>query len=142
MLYVGMSLSALRRLEAHRYKAGWATEIARVEIEWFDTRADASAAERLSIQTDAPEYNRILYKPKPPPKPKKPKQEGAPDHNRETTSARLRARGYVALSGWVPAAYAKRVLEQVEMHREDVERIKAEPARPRGRPKRSDPASG
>lgn len=60
---------------------------------------------------------------------------------RETTSARLRDRGYVALSGWVPAAYAKRVMEQVAMHREDVERIKAEPTRPRGRPKRSAPAS-
>ncbi len=55
---------------------------------------------------------------------------------RETASARLKARGYVALSGWVPAAYAKRVLAQVEMHREDVERIKAEPPKPRGRPKK------
>lgn len=49
--------------------------------------------------------------------------------------------GVITMRGWVPAAYAKRVLEQVEMHREDVERIKAEPARPRGRPKRSAPAT-
>ena len=54
--------------------------------------------------------------------------------DRKTKARRLEAAGYVALSGWVPAAYAAKVMQQVEMHREDVERI-AEEERPRGRPK-------
>ena len=54
--------------------------------------------------------------------------------DRKAQKRRLERAGYVHLSGWVPAAYAKRVLEQVEMHRDDVAKVLAEPARPRGRP--------
>ena len=56
--------------------------------------------------------------------------------DRKTRAARLAASGYVALAGWVPAAYAARVLAQVELHREDVERIAGAPPRPRGRPRK------
>jgi hypothetical protein len=56
--------------------------------------------------------------------------------DRKAQKRRLERAGYVHLSGWVPAAYAAKVMQQVEMHRDDVERVVAEPAMPRGRPKR------
>ena len=56
---------------------------------------------------------------------------------RDTKRRRLERAGYVHVSGWVPAAYAARVAQQVEMHREDVARLLAEPAKPRGRPRKS-----
>lgn len=57
--------------------------------------------------------------------------------DRKANKRRLERAGYIALSGWVPAAYAAKVLQQVEFHRADVEAIIAEPPKPRGRPKRS-----
>lgn len=57
--------------------------------------------------------------------------------SRETQSGRLERAGYVHLSGWVPAAYAKRVQDQIDMHREDVEKIKHAPARRPGRPRKT-----
>jgi hypothetical protein len=57
--------------------------------------------------------------------------------DRKAQKRRLERAGYVHLSGWVPAAYAARVLAQVELHADDVAKIVAEPALPRGRPKRS-----
>lgn len=55
---------------------------------------------------------------------------------KRTQQRRLERAGYVALKGWVPAACGERVEKQVEMHREDVERILSEPPQPRGRPKK------
>ncbi len=54
--------------------------------------------------------------------------------DRMAKKRRLERAGFVALSGWVPAAYAARVLAQVETYREDVGRVLAEPPKPRGRP--------
>lgn len=59
----------------------------------------------------------------------------APDSVRQSRKRRLERAGYVALTGWVPAAYAATVMAQVEMHREDVERVADEPV-PRGRPRK------
>ena len=59
--------------------------------------------------------------------------------SRDTIERCLRDCGCVSLAvagkpGWVKAAYARRVAEQVEMHREDVERLVAKtPRRRRGR---------
>jgi hypothetical protein len=55
---------------------------------------------------------------------------------RDTKRRRLERAGYVHLSGWVPAAYAAKVTQQVGMHAEDVARVLAEPAKPRGRPRK------
>ncbi len=55
--------------------------------------------------------------------------------DRITKKRRLERAGYVALSGWVPKAYADRVLAQVEMHRDDIAKITGAPAKPRGRPR-------
>ena len=56
-----------------------------------------------------------------------------------TIKRRLEAAGYVHVSGWVPAAYAAKVAQQIEMHREDVEKA-AEVVKPRGRPIAKNPA--
>jgi hypothetical protein len=55
--------------------------------------------------------------------------------DRKTKARRLERAGFVALSGWVPAAYALKVEAQVEMYREDVERA-ARAEGQRGRPKK------
>jgi hypothetical protein len=57
--------------------------------------------------------------------------------NRETKRSRLERAGFVHLSGWVPAAYAERVAQQVEMYRDDVARLLEDPVKARGRPKKS-----
>lgn len=55
--------------------------------------------------------------------------------DRKANKRRLERAGFVALSGWVPAAYAAKVQQQVEFYRADVDAILAEPPKPRGRPK-------
>lgn len=56
---------------------------------------------------------------------------------------RLARAGYAAVTvkgkvGWVPQAFAGRVLGQIEAHAEDVSAIIAEPPKPRGRPPKRD----
>jgi hypothetical protein len=41
------------------------------------------------------------------------------------------------VSGWLNARYAEKVIDQIEMHREDVAKLVAEPAKPLGRPRRA-----
>ncbi len=64
LLYVGVSLSALRRLGQHADNAHWFSRIARVEIQHFATRAEALAAERAAILSENPAHN--LMRPKEP----------------------------------------------------------------------------
>ena len=66
LLYVGISLSAVNRLSAHSQKAPWFSEIARIEIEKFDTREAAQAAEKQAIAREKPRYN-VRHVPKPEP---------------------------------------------------------------------------
>jgi hypothetical protein len=78
LLYVGISLNALKRLHEHREKH-WFRRIARVEIEWFSTWEEALAAEAKAIIDENPECN-IAGRdappaPPPPPEPEPP----APD---------------------------------------------------------------
>jgi predicted GIY-YIG superfamily endonuclease len=59
LLYVGMSLNPFKRLGEHRH-AHWYESIDRVEIERFETRAEAAAAEREAIRREKPLHN-IAY---------------------------------------------------------------------------------
>jgi hypothetical protein len=54
--------------------------------------------------------------------------------DRKAQKRRLERAGFVHLSGWVPAAFAAKAAQQVEFYREDVAKVVAEPAKPRGRP--------
>jgi hypothetical protein len=57
LLYVGISLSAVHRLEQHKRSAGWFGEIARVDVEWHETRAEALTAEAIAIAKEEPSWN-------------------------------------------------------------------------------------
>ncbi|MBS7790250.1 hypothetical protein KTR66_09600 [Roseococcus sp. SDR] len=57
LLYVGVSLSAVVRLAQHRDLSQWATQIARVDVQKFDTRDQALAAERAAIKSEKPLHN-------------------------------------------------------------------------------------
>jgi hypothetical protein len=58
--------------------------------------------------------------------------------NRQTQKRRLERAGYVYLAGWIPKKNPQgpKFAAQVEMHRDDVARVVAEPPRRRGRPKK------
>jgi predicted DNA-binding transcriptional regulator AlpA len=57
LLYVGVSLTAIKRLVEHRNGCAWYRQIARIEVEWFDTRDEALAAEAEAIRTEKPRHN-------------------------------------------------------------------------------------
>lgn len=57
LLYVGISLSAARRLEQHKSTAQWFSKIVRVEIQWHPSRMDALAAEASAIVNEHPLHN-------------------------------------------------------------------------------------
>lgn len=57
LLYVGISLSAVQRLAQHRQTAHWFDRIARIEIEWHDSREEALAAEISAISCEKPPCN-------------------------------------------------------------------------------------
>jgi predicted GIY-YIG superfamily endonuclease len=46
LLYVGMSADPMSRSKAHRSASGWFTEVRRIEIDWFESKSAAIAAER------------------------------------------------------------------------------------------------
>lgn len=60
-----------------------------------------------------------------------------------TQRRRLERAGYMpvqvgkTITGWVPAAYANRVIGQIEAWQEDVAKLLDEPPQPRGRPRKS-----
>lgn len=57
LLYVGISLSAINRLEAHRKTSPWFWNIARVEVQRFPTREQCEHAEKTAIDTERPLFN-------------------------------------------------------------------------------------
>jgi len=59
LLYIGISLSTIQRLEQHKRKAHWFDQITRVSVEKFKTRKEALLAETLAIKTELPKYNII-----------------------------------------------------------------------------------
>lgn len=62
LLYVGVSLVALIRLNTHRNTSRWFDQIATVKIEHFDTKAEALAAETAAIIAENPRHNAIHNK--------------------------------------------------------------------------------
>lgn len=61
LLYVGISLSVVRRLSEHGAKP-WARDIASVTIEKFQTREGALAAEMAAIGAEEPMHNIVGVK--------------------------------------------------------------------------------
>lgn len=57
LLYVGISLDTIRRTQQHKLGAHWFERIARIEIEWLASRADAEHAERAAIKAERPAHN-------------------------------------------------------------------------------------
>lgn len=57
LLYVGISLDAMRRLMQHRYKSDWYEEICSIDLEWHATREHALEAERQAIEIEDPLFN-------------------------------------------------------------------------------------
>jgi len=64
LLYVGISLSAVRRLGQHQQHAHWFGAIVRVDIEWHATRLLALEAEAYAIARENPLHN--TARPQPP----------------------------------------------------------------------------
>lgn len=63
LLYVGISISTLNRLSQHAISP-WCDDIARVDIQYFESRAAALGAEQEAIKTECPLFNRA-HKPRP-----------------------------------------------------------------------------
>lgn len=57
LLYVGVSLNALNRLLAHRRRAPWFWNIARIEVARYPTRQESLDAERQAVQQERPLFN-------------------------------------------------------------------------------------
>lgn len=58
LLYVGISIAHITRMQQHRRKSPWFARIAQIRIEHFPTRESALAAERHAIETEKPFFNR------------------------------------------------------------------------------------
>lgn len=58
LLYVGISLSAVQRLEQHKQSAVWFANIGRVDVEWFPSRGAALRAEAEAIRSENPAHNK------------------------------------------------------------------------------------
>lgn len=59
LLYIGISLSPIYRLDSHGLNANWFEKIAFIEVEWFNNRKDALNAEKTAIKLERPTYNKI-----------------------------------------------------------------------------------
>lgn len=57
LLYVGISFNPIVRLEKHRNTSLWFYNIARIEVQRFDTLAESEAAERAAIKEELPLFN-------------------------------------------------------------------------------------
>lgn len=61
LLYIGISLNAVSRLAQHRITSPWFEDIARIELEWHETRTAAHDAERAAIRDERPIHNGLRY---------------------------------------------------------------------------------
>jgi hypothetical protein len=59
LLYVGISLSAVIRLAAHKQTSEWFNRIVQIKIERFSNRRAALIAERTAILAENPEFNTL-----------------------------------------------------------------------------------
>ncbi|MCX5431888.1 GntR family transcriptional regulator [Streptomyces sp. NBC_00257] len=58
LLYVGMSGDPTKRFLGHRADKPWWPEVHAHTLQWFNSRGDASAAERDAITGERPRYNK------------------------------------------------------------------------------------
>jgi hypothetical protein len=57
LLYIGISVSALERLRAHRRQSGWFGDLATLTVQAFPDRASLEQAERVAIRDERPLWN-------------------------------------------------------------------------------------
>ena len=57
LLYIGQSHSPMSRPQELSKYYPWPRKIARVTLEWFDTRAEVVAAETAAIKAERPQHN-------------------------------------------------------------------------------------
>jgi predicted GIY-YIG superfamily endonuclease len=57
LLYIGFGVDPDGRMTDHRNSTEWAKQCTRVELTWYDTRAEANAAETIAIKAEKPRYN-------------------------------------------------------------------------------------
>ncbi|MFE7106604.1 GIY-YIG nuclease family protein [Streptomyces sp. NPDC057575] len=60
LLYVGISSQPKKRWSAHSRDKHWWGDVARKEVEWFETRKSAERVEKAEIQDEKPKWNRNL----------------------------------------------------------------------------------
>ncbi|WP_226780315.1 GIY-YIG nuclease family protein [Oceaniglobus trochenteri] len=58
LLYVGVTCDPCRRIAQHESGSSWYTQVASVEVQWFDAREIAIAAERYWISEHNPVHNK------------------------------------------------------------------------------------
>lgn len=63
LLYVGITRDAEARREQHAKTSMWAEFAVRETCEWFDSREEATAAEREAIEAEQPLFNRAYGSP-------------------------------------------------------------------------------
>lgn len=56
-IYIGISNDPEARTAGHRKSSPWFGDVVCVDIEWFDRRPLAEAAERVAIRTEKPKHN-------------------------------------------------------------------------------------
>lgn len=59
LLYVGLSRNPLKRWGQHKALALWFYDISRIEIQWFDSREEASDAEIRAVKSERPIFNTV-----------------------------------------------------------------------------------
>lgn len=57
LLYVGIAHDVEKRLTTHRLEKTWWLLVARISVEWFDSRALATAAEARAIESESPRFD-------------------------------------------------------------------------------------
>lgn len=58
LLYIGITTDTDVRWQAHSSTRKWWPEVARKDVQWYEARADAEAAEVAAIRAEKPRYNR------------------------------------------------------------------------------------
>lgn len=59
LLYVGCTTNPFARFGYHRSVSSWGRSVARIEIKWFDSHAEALEFEQAEIQKLNPPHNRL-----------------------------------------------------------------------------------
>jgi len=57
LLYVGVSLSPASRTSSHYRDSDWFKDVARIDVEWHESRIEALNQECLAIFLESPKYN-------------------------------------------------------------------------------------